>query len=127
MKKQIASIILTLFIPIAAASAGEGKFYSQVIHGTDPAFVLHLPANKFIKITNFTHTGTSTDPTNFPTGAVNVYQGANGLPGTTALYSSLPSTSREVHEDVYIAGPAIVYVPALPGAVLLFSYLLGNN
>lgn len=125
--KTLASLTFTLFLTIAAASAGEGKFYSHVIHATDEAFVLHLPANKFIKITNFTHSGTSTDPDNFPTGAVHVYQGANGLPGTTALYSTLPSTTREVHEDVYIAGPAIVYVPALPGATLLFSYLLGNN
>lgn len=122
--KKLASIILTLFLTIAAASAGEGKFYSQVIHETDAAFVLRLPANKFIKITNFTQ---SADLPSDVVGSVHVYQGATGLPGTTALYSTLPGTTREVHEDIYIAGPAVVYVPTLPGAVLLLSYLLGNN
>jgi hypothetical protein len=122
--KTLASLTFTLFLTITAASAGEGKFYSQLIHDTDAAFVLRLPANRFIKITNFTQ---SVALPSEASGAVYVFQGATGLPGTAAVYANLPGTTREVHEDVYVAGPAVVYVPPLSGAVLLFSYLLGNN
>lgn len=126
--KKLASILLTLLITITSLSASEGKFYSQVIHDSDDAFVLRLPPNKFIKITNFTQsTAIQITPGNFATAAVYVYQGAPGLAGTAAVYSNLPGTTREVHEDIYVAGPAVVYVPPLSGAVLLLSYLLGNN
>jgi hypothetical protein len=105
MKKLTSIILVSLFLTIAAASAGEGKFYSQVIHDTDAAFSLRLPPNKFIKITNFTQSTTvEVSPGNFVTG----YQGAPGLPGTAAVYSTLPGTTREVHEDVYVAGPAVI-------------------
>ena len=126
--KNIASFIVTLLITVTSLCAGDGKFYSQVIHETDGAFALRLPSNKFIKITNFTQSGSvETEPGVFTVGAVYVYQGAPGLPGITALTAGLPSSNRVLHEDVYIAGPVIVYVPPVAGATLLLSYLLGNN
>jgi hypothetical protein len=111
-------------IAISSVSAlgNSGKFFSRVIHSSDQAFTINLPAKQFLFITNFVQDGGDT------AGAVTVYQGAAGLPGINVLIASPSgSTTHEVHEDTYIGGPVVVTIAPVSDGTLFISYLLGNN
>jgi hypothetical protein len=133
-------ILLTLSMLIAFADAllaNDGTFVTKVIHESDPVVQLSVPIGKAMKITNFIQEGAyvTNEPGPFPgsvtvtnhPGEVKVYQGAAGLPGVTVLQSTPASTSHVAHEDVFVAGPAIVVIQPLTGVTLAFSYLRINN
>jgi hypothetical protein len=121
--------IIALFILAATAFAKDGTFVTRVIHDSDPAFNVLIPSNKFMLITNFIGQTTTQVPGGavINAGEVIVYQGAAGLPGAVVLESSPTTTTHENHEDVYIAGPAVVYVSPVKGVTLVLTYLRGNN
>jgi hypothetical protein len=123
--KKLASIVSLFVLSITVALAGEGKFFSQVIHDTDQPFRLSLPANKAMKVLNFIQSGVPGPVINL--GAIAVYQGTPGLSGIFVLQADFSSNNHVVHEDVFIAGPAVVYISPIAGETLFLSYLLANN
>ena len=121
--KKLMLPLAVLFLSATAAFSGEGKFYSQVIHSTDQPFSFVIPANRYMKISNFTHSGNQMTQV----GRIVVFQGLQGLPGIEVMQSDLSANSHIAHEDVYIAGPIVIYIQPLPSETLFLSYLLGSQ
>ena len=116
--------LLTIIIALTVVSVfgNSGKFYSRVIHSSDQAFTINLPAKQFLFITNFVQDGGEMP------GAVTVYQAATGLRGINILIAARSgATTHETHEDTYIAGPVVVTIAPVSNGTLFISYLLGNN
>src|SRR5882672_6334320 len=101
MKKLMLPLVV-LFLSVTAAFSGDQRWYSHVIRSTDQPFTFVIPGNRYMKISNFTHSGD-----NSQMGRILVYQGLQGLPGIEVMQSDLVSTSHRVHEDVYIAGSVV--------------------
>jgi hypothetical protein len=119
MKNLLCSLaILTLSLP--SLLAREGAFSSVIIRETDKPFQLTLTSRQWIKITNFTQNLKPETPA-----AVAVYQGTGD--GLWVLVADQPTTTHVAHDDVFIAGPAIVSVPAIPGATVFLTYLRGSD
>jgi hypothetical protein len=133
--KTLSYIIAALLVSVSPLSAGGGHVYTLLIHDSDQAFNVTIQRNEYMKVLNFTQSGGTTpvfDPSTggfvVTYGAIVLYQGANGLPGATILNAVALSTSTQVpHEDTYIAGPAVVYIAPVSGAVLALSYFRGSN
>jgi hypothetical protein len=122
-------LIPTLFLILSStlAFAGDGNFVTQVIHESDPVFSVYVPGNRFFRIINFIQEGQNGTPPTEINGEVIVFKGAQGLSGARVLYSSQAETTHQLHEDVYLAGPIIVYVAPVPHLTLVLSYLRGSN
>jgi hypothetical protein len=125
---------LALFIILSAASlfANDGQFVSKIIHETDSPVQINLSVHQWMKVSNFVQSGTAPGfvPTGQPgqdIGAVQLFQGAAGLTGIVALNASFATTTHAEHEDVFIAGPTVVFIAPVAGATLFFSYLIGKQ
>ena len=121
--KKLTCIIALLVLANSAILAAEAIVVSKVIHAEDSALHFRLSAKQWIKITNFTQTGG--DPNTV--GIVAVFQGSADLPGANVLVATQSTSTKVEHEDVFIAGPTVVYVAPVPGATLFISYLRGSN
>jgi hypothetical protein len=124
-------LLSTLFLILSStlAFAGDGNFVTQVIHESDPPFSIVVPSNKFLRITNFIQEGQTLqgNPPMEVNGEIFVFQGLQGLSGARVLYSERAGTTHQVHEDVYLAGPIVLYVAPVPNLTLVLSYLRGSN
>jgi hypothetical protein len=123
MNKLLLSLTLSLLLTAASAFAGDSRYYTRVIHPTDPELSVALPANLVMKITNFVQAGSTNT-----SGVVTVYQGLASQAGINVLVAdSTISTIHQNHEDTYIAGLAYVRVAPVPGATLFITYQLSWN
>ena len=123
--KRLILILCLLLVSLTPLSAGDGKFFSYVIHPNDPPISFLLSDHQFIKITNFVQSGSTGLNGSTTTGTVYVYQGATGLDGAMVLSAGFSGTGGNA--DTIIAGPAVVYIPSLPDATLFITYLFGDN
>jgi hypothetical protein len=121
--KKLMLPLAALVLSATAALAGDGKFYSRVIHSTDQPYSFTIPASRFMKVLNFTHSGDQ----NTQAGRIIIFQGATGLPGIEVMQSDLSANSHVPHEDVYIAGPIVIYIQPLQSETLFLSYLWGSQ
>ena len=124
MKKILILLGISVSLAASNASAGDGKYFSRIIHDSDSPAQLVVPSGFFIKITTFTQTGGAGGD---QIGGVTVYRGASGgSDGATVLLANAaqPGTAND---GVIIAGPNTVYVAPVPNATLFISYLVGRN
>lgn len=123
MKHLLCSLVI-LAVSLSTLLAKEGAFSSVIIRETDKPFSLNLAARQWIKITNFTQN--DIDPTKpAELAGVAVFQGTGE--GLWVLFADQPTTTHVAHDDVFIAGPALVYVPAITGATVFLTYLRGSD
>jgi hypothetical protein len=122
--KTLITTLAVLTLSFATLIAKEATFTSVIIpDGGDPVQI-NLTTHQWIKITNFTQNDASKD-LHAALAGIAVYN------GTSALWVLF---ARDVganvsHEDVFIAGPAIVTVmpPAGGGAVVFLTYERGSD
>jgi hypothetical protein len=119
MKNLLCSLAF-LGVSFTTLLAKDGSFTSVIIRENDKPFQLTLTSRHWIKITNFTQYLKPETPA-----AVAVYQGTGD--GVWVLVADQPTTTHVAHDDVFIAGPAIVSVPAIPGATVFLTYLRGSD
>ena len=126
MKKFVVTVFVfavsTGFLP-----AKEGSFISKVIHESDQPLRIELSKRQFIKISNFTQARNDPALEITAIGTVAVFQGAASLAGINVLTAAAPSTTHNPHEDVFIGGPAIVYIGPVTGSTLFITYLRGSD
>ena len=123
--KRLILLLCLLLVSLTPLSAGDGKFFSNVIHPNDPPISFLLQGHHFIKITNFVQSGVTGLNGSTVTGTVYVYQGASGLDGAMVLSAGFSGTGGTA--DTIIAGPAVVYIPSLSDGTLFITYLFGDN
>jgi hypothetical protein len=122
MKKLLLGMLL--LVSLSSAFAGDGKYYSRIIHDSDAAMQVTVPSGLYMKITTFTQSGGFGGN---QIGGVTVYRGASGGPdGATVLLANSAPTGAS-SEGVIVAGPTTVYVAPIPNATLFISFLLGRN
>ena len=117
--KTLTCLIIAILVSISSLFSGDGMFVSLVIHGTDQPLRIDLPSSQYVIVKNFTQSPII-DLNDI--GGIALYQGAAGLSGINVVFAD-----ASPHEDVYIAGPMIIYVQPIPGATLFLSYFLGSN
>jgi hypothetical protein len=122
--KTLVTILSLFILSIPAALAKDGSFVSRVVHENE-SVLFNLSYKQWIKITDFVE---STSTSTSPIGAITVYQGAEGLPGSIILLASAPGTTYGGQKDVFIAGPMVVYIaPPQAGSTFFLTYLTGSN
>lgn len=126
MKNPPSIVVAVLALSASALFARDPIVISKVIHSDGPALHLTLSSKQWMKITNFTQTDRDDVPNN-PLGSVVVFQGAAGLPGARVLVATQSKSTQVPHEDIFIAGPTVVYVGPVPNATLFISYHRGSN
>ena len=130
MKMLTARYFVALAFFAAAAVAFANPFKSKIITGTDSTFVITVPDEHFLKITNFSQDG-GTDR-----GAVHVTLSDSENGGTTKILTATridlstglnSQNFPETINRVIIAGPATVRVPPITGATLFITYRKESN
>ena len=121
MKKLMLPLVV-LFLSATTALSGDQRWYSNVIHSTDQPFSFVISGNQYMKISNFTHSGNGSQ-----VGRILVFQGLQGLPGIEVMQSDSSATGHIEHEDVYIAGPTVIYIQPLSSETLFLTYLWGTQ
>jgi hypothetical protein len=125
MKMLAARYFVALTFLAAAEVAFANPFKSKIITGTDSTLVITVPAEHFLKITNFTQDG-GTDR-----GAVHVTLQDTENGGTTKILTATridlstginSQNFPEIGNRMIIAGPATVRVPPITGATLYITY-----
>ena len=103
--KTLITTLAVLTLSFTTVIAKEGAFTSVIIPDGGNSVQINLTAHQWIKITNFTQVpvddGTATNAA-----------GVAVIKGDAALWVSFATDPRAhaPHEDVFIAGPAIVIV-----------------
>lgn len=117
--KTIASIITAIALFASAPFAVAGPYRSVVIKGSDPTYILEVPARKAFIITTFSQDvgGLS--------GARSLTVTINGK--TTTILTAVIGTAGELTKDVVIAGPATIQVVPDAGTDLFLSYKIVGN
>jgi hypothetical protein len=126
MKGFVVRFLLAFTLFAAATLAVANPFKSKIIIGTDSTFVIAVPNDHFLKITNFTQVGgtdrgvvevtLSGDTENV--GTVNILTATRIDLSTGANSQNFP----EIASRVVVAGPATVSVRPVTGATLFISY-----
>ncbi|MEY2495985.1 MAG: hypothetical protein QOJ45_2477 [Verrucomicrobiota bacterium] len=123
MKNLLCSLAF-LGVSFTTLLAKDGSFTSVIIHEADKPFGLSLSSHQWIKITNFTqNTIDETKPAE--ASGVAVFQGTGD--GLWVLFADGPTTMHVQHEDLFIAGPATIYVPAKSNVTAFLTYLRGSD
>jgi hypothetical protein len=120
--KTLITTLAILILSFTTLPAKDGTFASVIIRETDARFQLTLPARQWIKIINFTQNDTTT--TRSDRAGVAVFKGDAGL---WVLYADDATTTHVPHDDILIAGPATVTVPAVTGATIFLTYQRGSD
>jgi hypothetical protein len=121
MKKLLLPLAI-FFISITGLFAGEGKYFSRLIHEGDAPIDLHINGSKYIKILDFRQSNVvEVGPGEFTVAGIYAYQGAAGTPGMAV------ANAGQLDKEVVLAGPIVMYVPPLAGTTLFISYFIGNN
>ena len=126
MKTLTVRFFVAAFIFAAAAVAFANPFKSKIIQGSDSVLEITVPADHFMKITNFTQEGGTdrgvvqvTLPFDTPNGgAANVLTAARIDLSTGSNAQNAP----EISNRVTIGGPAIVRINPVAGAKLFITY-----
>jgi hypothetical protein len=116
-------VALTLLVAVTVAFANP--FKSKIISGTDTLLEIIVPADHFMKITNFTQDGgidrgvVEVDlPGDAPNGGSTNVLKATRINSSTGSAQSAP----EIGNRVTIAGPARVRIAPVLGAKLFITY-----
>jgi hypothetical protein len=113
------AVIAFLVLSIGSLSARDSRYFSYIVRSTDDPVQFDLPANLYMKITNFSQASTS---------GVNTFGGILITKyGAEALVMTANSTAASSTNPVFVAGPCTVTVPPVQGATLFVTFLLGWN
>ena len=126
MRTLTGRFFVAAFFFITAAVAFANPFKSKIISSDDGVFETTVPADHFMKITNFTQEGGTgrgvvqvSLPGDSPNGgATNVLTAARIDLSTGGMAQNAP----EINNRVTIAGPAIVRITPILGAKLFITF-----
>jgi hypothetical protein len=124
--KKLIGIVFALTLSTGFLFAKEGSIVSKIIHAADQPLRIELSGRQFMRISNFVQTSDSAEEIT-ATATVAVFQGAGDLPGINVLLASKAATTQVTHEELFIGGPAVVYVAPVSGSTLFISYLRGSD
>src|SRR5438874_1993036 len=118
---------LVAFFLLNAGFVFAGGFKSNII--TSSQLTITVPEDRFLKITNFTQEGGTDRGVVSVTLSGDAGGTANVLTATRIDFSTGINSQNfpEIDNAVFIAGPAEVTVPSVPGATLLITYKKGAN
>jgi hypothetical protein len=126
MNTSVVRFLVAVTFLAAAAFADANPFKSKAISGTDSTFVITVPDDHFLKITNFTQVGgtdrgvvqatLSGDSENV--GTANILTATRIDLSTGANSQNFP----EITNRAVVAGPATLTVTPVIGATLFISY-----
>jgi hypothetical protein len=122
--KTLITTLAVLTLSFTTLPAKDGTFASVVIHDGDDAFQLKLASRQWIKVTNFTqNTNDNLKPAELA--GIAVFQGSGN--GLWVLFADGPTNTHVQHDDVFVAGPVTIYIPAKTNVTAFLTYERGSD